>query len=284
MKNRKINKVKVSIVLIILLILLMNLTGFGRFIYNSIKDRYLSSQSFYFTSNLLDVNNAQLTYNNWTGTDVYKLDIALYSYENELLRLDEDLDYTITCSTTSTKIDCRIGSQADGGTTATGTIEAKINNIANNEKVISIYLVPKDGVEFDVGEKVVVTVRAFTTEPYAKTISADFTFDITTIGADYQIEDIAYRNYVLVKLKNTEPVDSSVTLKFDPDVVRLDMNDEAYLNNLGYETENIGGHDYITEITFLMAEESSKNIKFYKVDKSQDYTTQLGIFEVVRNY
>ena len=134
------------------------------------------------------------------------------------------------------------------------------------------------------GEKVVVTVRAFTTEPYAKTISADFTFDITTIGADYQIEDIAYRNYVLVKLKNTEPVDSSVTLKFDPEVVRLDMNDEAYLNNLGYETEKIGGHDYITEVTFLMAEESSKNIKFYKVDKSEDYTTQLGIFEVVRNY
>lgn len=276
MGNRKINKIKVSIVLIIICILLLNLTGFGRYIYNTVKESYLTSKNFYFTSNLLEVNEPSYTYNNWSGSDVYKLDIELYSFENELLRADEDLDYNISCTTTSTKITCAVGSQA-GTSTTTGTITT-----VTNEKVVSIYLIPNEDADFVLGENVDITVTAYTTEPYSKTISADFTFVITAIGADYQIEDKENQNYALVKLKNTEAINTNVTLRFNPEVVRLDMNDEVYLNNISYQTEEIDEHDYVNEITFTLTEESSKNIKFYKVDKSQDYSDQLDIFEVVR--
>lgn len=279
MRNKKINKLKVSIVCAIVIVFILHITGFGRFLYNNIKDRYLSSKQYYFTSNLLEVNKESHTYNNWSGTDVYKLDLELYSFDNDLLKADYDLEYTISCTTTSTKIDCAIGSQETGTSTEEGTIF--VDN--GNKEVVSIYLKPKDGAEFTLGEEVMVTVTAYTTEPYAKTISADFTFEITAQGADYQIEDKENQTYALVKLKNTLPIDSNVTLRFDPEVVRLDMTDDVYINNLGYKTEIINGEEYINEITFLMTKESSKNIKFYKVDKSQDYSTELDIFEVIKN-
>ena len=275
MRNRKINKVKVSIVLIIIVVLLLYITGFGRFLYNSVKDRYLTSRNFYFTSNLLDIDTPSYRYHNWSGADTYKLDFELYSFQNELLRIDYDLEYTVTCTTTSSKVTCAIAS-----TEGTNTDEGIIYKASGNEEVVSIYLTPKEGVEFDLGETVTISVMAYTTEPYAKTISADFIFEITAQGADYQIEDKANQNYALVKLKNTLALDSNVTLKFDPSVVRLDMNDEVYLNNIGYKVDTESG--YINEITFLMPKESSKNIKFYKVDKTQDYTTQLDIFEVLK--
>ena len=276
MKNKKINKIKVGIFISLIIVLFMHLTGFGRFLYNNVKDRYLSSKSFYFTSNLLDVNNPSYEYHNWSGTDAYKLDFELYSFENELLRIDYDIDYNVTCSTTSTKITCAFGS-VDGENTDSGTIYA-----TSNEEVVSIYLKPKDGVSFDLGETVTVSVTAYTTEPFAKTITADFVFEITAQGADYQIEDKQNQNYALVKLKNTLAIDSNVTLRFDPEVVRLDMNDEVYLNNINYKTEEIDGSKHINEITFLMLKESSKNIKFYKVDKTQDYTNHLEIFEIIK--
>ena len=274
MRNRKINKIKVSIVIIIFVLLLLHITGFGRFLYNSAKDRYLTSRNFYFTSNLLDTDNPSYHYHNWSGADIYKLDFELYSFQNELLRIDYDLEYTVTCSTTSNKITCAIAS-TEGGNTDEGIIYS-----SSNEEVVSIYLTPNDDADFSLGETIIVSVTAYTTEPYAKTISADFIFEITAQGADYQIVDKANQTYALVKLKNTLALDSNVTLKFDPSVVRLDMNEEVYLNNIAYKVDEDTG--YVNEITFLMPKESSKNIKFYKIDKTEDYTIHLDIFEIVK--
>ena len=276
MKNKKINKMKVSVVLAIIIILAIYITGLGRYVYNNAKDRYLTSKKFYFTSNLLEVNKASHTYRNWSGSDVYRLDVKLYSFENESLRLTEDLNYTVTATTTSSKVNCAIGSQS-GNSTDNGVISSE-----TNEKVVSIYLTPKEGEKILIGENITVSVTAYTTEPYSKIISADFVFEISAIGADYQIDDKENRNYALVKLKNTLDIDTYVTLKFNPDVVRLDMNDEVYLNNINYKTKNIDGSDFVNEITFALTKESSKNIKFYKVDKSQDYSNQLDIFEITK--
>lgn len=275
MRNKKINKIKVSIVVIIVVLLLLHITGFGRFLYNNAKDRYLTSRNFYFTSNLLDTDNPSYHYHNWSGADTYKLDFELYSFQNELLRIDYDLEYTVTCTTTSNKITCAIAS-TEGGNTDEGIIY----KASNNEEVVSIYLTPTDDADFSLGETITVSVTAYTTEPYAKTISADFIFEITAQGADYQIEDKENQTYALVKLKNTLAIDSNVTLRFNPSVVRLDMNDEVYLNNINYKIDEESG--YVKEITFLMPKESSKNIKFYKIDKTQDYTTQLDIFEIIK--
>lgn len=97
-KNKKLNKVKIGIIIAII-ILTITLAVFGRYIYNSIREAYFTSKAFYFTSDLLTLDNATYQYENWGGVDEYDINFDLYSYANTLLRLDYDLDYTVSCET-----------------------------------------------------------------------------------------------------------------------------------------------------------------------------------------
>ena len=100
-KRKKLNKLKVSIVIIIV-VLMIAITVFGRYIYNSAREAYFQAEQFYFTSDILTVNGSNYTYNNWGGSSVYKIEFELQSYTNELAKLDYDLEYTVTCSTSDT--------------------------------------------------------------------------------------------------------------------------------------------------------------------------------------
>lgn len=100
-KRKKQRKIKISL-LIIVIILLFSVTVFGRYIYNNIRETYLISKQFYFSSDKLTTNGAKYTYNNWGGASSYKIEIELQSYINKLTKLDYDLGYTITCSTPDT--------------------------------------------------------------------------------------------------------------------------------------------------------------------------------------
>ena len=95
-EKRKLNKLKVSIV-IIFLILTIAITVFGR--YNTAREAYFASKQFYFSSDILTVDGSEYQYTNWGGTDVYAIEFELYSYTNQLTKLDYPLNYTITCST-----------------------------------------------------------------------------------------------------------------------------------------------------------------------------------------
>lgn len=75
----------------------------------------------------------------------------------------------------------------------------------------------------------------------------------------------------------TCPTDSSiVTLQFNPNVLRIDTNDEVYINRdmTTGKTEyaTISDKQYVKKIVFEMPAETTKYVKFYKVDKSQNYT------------
>ena len=100
-KRRKLNKLKVSIVIIIV-VLMITITAFGRYIYNEIREAYFLAKQFYFSSNILTVNGSNYTYTNWGGSSVYQIEFELQSYTNELAKLDYDLGYTVTCSTSDT--------------------------------------------------------------------------------------------------------------------------------------------------------------------------------------
>lgn len=58
--------------------------------------------------------------------------------------------------------------------------------------------------------------------------------------------------------------------------MRLDLNDEIYVNKISAETTTINGNEYVNKIVFNLDKESAKNIKFYKVDMSRDYTYPSG--------
>lgn len=97
-QTKKINKVKIGIV-IFLIVLTINFAVFGRYVFNNIKEAYFTSKEFYFTSDLLTLDNATYQYENWGGIDAYEINFDLYSYANTLLRLDYDLNYTVSCET-----------------------------------------------------------------------------------------------------------------------------------------------------------------------------------------
>ena len=91
-----------------------------------------------------------------------------------------------------------------------------------------------------------------------------------------KIEDEVNRNYAVLKLKNLHESGIQVTLEFDPKKVRLDLNDEIYINKISSETTQIDGNDYIKKLVFNMDAEAVKYVKFYKVDMSQSYKYPAG--------
>lgn len=99
--KKKLNKIKISI-LVILVMLTLTVTVFGRYIYNRIREAYFIAEQFYFTSNILTVDGSEYQYNNWGGSSVYAIEFELRSYTNELTKIDYNLGYTVTCTTSDT--------------------------------------------------------------------------------------------------------------------------------------------------------------------------------------
>ena len=100
-KKKKLNKVKIAIVVFIIILIIAGAV-FGRYVYNGIREAYFTSKEFYFTSDLLTLDNATYQYENWGGVDAYDINFDLYSYANTLLRLDYDLNYSVSCETPDT--------------------------------------------------------------------------------------------------------------------------------------------------------------------------------------
>ena len=273
-KDKKLNKVKVGIT-IFLLILVISITVFGRYIYNNVREAYFTAKQFFFTSDLLTLDNQTYTYENWGGIDVYEINVDLYSYANTLLRLDYDLNYQISCeSLDPDKITCGINS-ADGPTSLNGIIYAKQDSQPLNVSKVKIYVTPLTTI--NKGETVTVSIKASTQEPYQKEISCEVSLKVQEVTENtYEIEDVANRNYAVLKLVNAQDTALQYTLTFDPRELRIDVNDEVYLDSIDGETISINGGTYVKKIVFNMDKESAKNIKFYKVDMSQDYTYPSG--------
>lgn len=133
---------------------------------------------------------------------------------------------------------------------------------------------PKSPIQKD--ETITVKIKASTQEPYKKEISCEVTLRVKQVTVNsYKIEDVANRNYAMLELTNAQNSGMPVTLEFDPDVVRIDTNSEAYFNRVeGSEVTNSKG--YVKKFTFTIDKEAVKNIKFYKIDMSKDYTYPSG--------
>ena len=264
-KQKKLNKLKVSII-VILIVLAITATVFGRYIYNSVREAYLTARQFYFSSNILTVNGSEYQYEDWGGLDVYEIPIELYSYNNALSKLNYDLDYSVTCTTDSDKIKCTVNSSDSSATsTGTGTIPA-----TTNTSIVTIFVTPLTTLSEN--ETVTLEVTASTSVPYQKTISCEFTLKVKNQGGvTYSIEDVVNRDYALLKLINTEEVATQVTLEFDPSVLRIDMNDESYVNRV-VANDEIDENGYLETLTFSISGETIETVKFYKVNMAQDYS------------
>ena len=273
-EHKKINKAKVAITIFII-VLLISMSVFGRYIYNTTREAYFTSKKFYFTSNLLTLDNQKYTYEDWGGIDVYETSVDLYSYANKFLRLDYDLNYEISCESLSpSKIKCTLN-DVDGPTSTTGVIYAKTDGRENNVSKVGIYITPLT--QINKGEVVTFSLKASTKEPYQKEISCEISLKVKQQTTNsYKIEDVPGRNYAVLEIVNAQNTALQYTLTFDPKVLRIDTNDEVCINKISGFSTTINGTQYLNKIVFNMDKESAKNIKFYKVDMTKDYTYPSG--------
>ena len=294
MSKRKINKFKVFITLIAFIVFFMTVTGLGRFVYNTVKEGYLSSKKFYFTSNLLTTNGIKHTYENWDGEGVYVIDIDLFSQNNDLEQFAEDLPYTLEIEYDDTDILC---------TPFQNKYKESQNKIVKdvysweNEEYGSDFVIPKEthhdqirlyikpnvgetgeDITLDLGKEHTINVFAYTTNPYRKKIMAEFKFSINEVS--YYIEDHIDQPYVIFNVRNVSNFPTDLTIKFKNDILRIDMNDTVlgrYANDpRNWRPSNdevlrkvqVDDKGFVTEFTFRMEEETSRDIKFYKTNDS----------------
>lgn len=270
-KQKKLNKKKL-IVVVLIIIFILSIPVFGRYIYHSIREAYLLSKQFYFTSDVLTTTGSNYTYTEWGGLDEYAIEFNLYSYNNELAKLDYDLEYTVTCEVITTD---KITAVIDDGLTGSSTLNGIIYGVpptGTNESSVRILVNPI--VELNRGDIVKLRVTAKTEEPYKKQISCTYTLEVAqeTLNT-FTIEDVENRDYAILKLINKYETATPVVLEFDPNELRLDLNDEIYRDNTNVETTTISGEGtFINKIEFTLEAEAAKYVKFYKVDKAQNYS------------
>lgn len=297
-RKKQINKFKVAIVVFALLVFFMSVTGLGRFTYNAVRDRYLSSKKFYFSSDLLVPNGATYEYANWDGIGIYEIDINMLSKNNDLERYDGDLKYSVKLDYNNSNIECSL--KYNDFSLATGNEyyreEEFVDNRqtidgTNNENKLVVYVRPKEDKVLEIDQEYTIKVTAYTSEPYRKTIEGTFKVKITDVA--FEIEpDQADVPYVVMNVRNTRDYDSNVTINLkDTSLLRFDMASRAVYeadNDSDATTEIVTDSNGIaTSITFKMPKETSEDIRFYKTSSTNEkitltYADWKNIFSIER--
>lgn len=298
MKKIKIkikNKKKWYIVGGIFLVLLLTMISFGRYIYNDIRDYYLASKSFYFSSDKLTANRAIYQVDNWSAVDPYRIEISLNNSKNNLVHANSDIDYEIDYVCSSNVL-CSVSKES-------GTI---YSNSETGIDSFSAVLTPN--ATFNDGDQAFIEITVSSTHPYKKTISGRFILKVGKVGLSYFIDDVAGRPYLDFHVTNTfdyylvkqafgnysvndridkndyinlnvadrnKCVSAFINLSFDPSVVILDMTSSAYLNSISSSTVMLDGYYYVNNLNFRMDSESSEVVRFYKADATSNYTYPL---------
>ena len=282
-KNKNVIKLLRIVIIIIIILLIISIPIFGRYVYNTIKDAYLGSKGFYFTSDTLTENSPTYSYTNWGGDAEYNFEINIYSQNNILARVSYDLNYTLTCEIkNNSKVRCTLNSTTGTTTDDNGkfTTTRTISKNNNTDKII-LYVIPTE--QMTTNDLIEIKLTAKTNEPYVKEISATIKVTPGSMNNEYTIIDNANDRYAELSLVNSKEVATIVKLEFDTNKVRIDLNDEYFNtdnlvatlpNNsvIGWTRTLDSSKKYIKGVSFKVPAESSKKIKFYKVDRKVDYT------------
>ena len=264
--------------------------SFGRYVYSKILDLYFMTQNFYFESDKLKSNNARYSLDYWNGVDPYDIVVNLNSFKNDKLKSSSDIQYEISFECPSNVI---CSSSKNGG------LISKTNNTDS-----FVFTMTPNAI-FNDGDSTTVNISASSTSPYVKTLSASFTFVVGKYGLGHEISDSSGSPYLNLKVTNTldsyfvkeafgsysshdsisvdtylslsdenkkKCASAVITVSFDPNVLKIDNTATDYLNAYNIETQVIDGFNYVKKFTFDMDSSISDVIKFYKNDKSLDYS------------
>ena len=288
--GKKYKRKQLIILGLIVLNLILFIVIFGRYLTNTINDFFIRSKEFYFYSDKLSEDNSVYQVDNWSGVDDYIITINMNSNNNNIEVASYDIGYNISYKCTDNAI-CQLSKTE-------GIILANTNS-----DFFNLTITPN--MQLNTGDKVVVEVEVNSTAPYKKTLKGKFTLVVGKEKLTYQITDSAQNPYMQLSMTNTltfynvnesfgtynvgDKIDidtylglsdaekakcysAMVDIKFDPTEILFDVTNSAYSDATNMTTTTINGKTYINGFTIKIDAISSKEIRFYKVDVSKNYT------------
>ena len=294
-QNNAIKKLKLILIIFIIAVVCISIVSvLARYITRNQNHSLMASKEFYFNSDKLTEEGSEYEIDNWSGVEDYTITINMNSMDNNINKATYDITYSISY-TASSNIICQLSKES-------GIIYA-----SSNSDAFTLQITPN--AVFENGDEVWVEIHAVSEAEYQKELYATFKLTVGKENVTYQIDDTAGSSYFELNITNTQSyyvVDETfdgyvvgqridvntylslsdenkakcysgeITLSFDPNEVRMDMTDSNYLNAETRGTQVINGYEYINEIVIKIDALSSENVRFYKIDKSKDYTYPLG--------
>lgn len=288
-KNKYLRR-QIIILISLVICILSFVVIFGRYLTNNIKNFFVKSEEFYFYSDKLSENTSIYEIDNWSGVDDYVITINMNSTKNNIEAATYDIGYSVSYECTDNAI-CTLNKTAG------------IISQSTNTDFFNITITPN--MQLETGDKVIVEIEATSTAQYKKTLKGRFTLVVGKEKLSYQITDKSQNPYMELSITNTlsyyivdqafsnytagQKIDidtylaltdeekkkcysSIVTIKFNPTEILFDVTNNAYGDATNIKTTTIDGKTYINEITIPIDAVSSRDLRFYKVDVSKDYT------------
>ncbi len=288
--NKNYKKKQIIVLAFITLSLLSIIIVFGRYVTNTINNFFVRSREFYFYSDKLSEDNSVYQVDNWSGVDDYVITINMNSNNNNIEAATYDIGYNISYTCSDNAI-CQLSKTS-------GTILANTNS-----DYFNLTITPNT--QLSTGDKVVIEVEVNSTAPYKKTLKGKFTLVVGKERLSYQITDDEQSPYMILRMTNTlsyytvkeafgsftvgQKIDietylsltedekkkcysAIVKIGFDPNKILFDVTNSAYSDSTNMTNVLINGKSYISGFTIPIDAISSREIRFYKVDVSQNYT------------
>ena len=290
-KIRRLSKSKRYIVILFLCMVSITFAfSFGRYVYLKVLDLYFLTKNFYFESDKLKSPEASYSMNYWNGVDYYDIDINMNSFKNDILKSNSDINYNIRYECPQT-VACSLSKTS-------GTISRNTNT-----DLVTFRMTPV--AVFDDNDSVTFRIIAESTSPYEKTLSASFTLNVGKYGLGHIIEDAVGQAYLNLKVTNTldsyivkedfgnytagnhiskavydalsdndkkKCASAIISVSFNPNVIRIDNTNKDFMNAYNIGVQTINGYSYVNAFTFDMDSSVSNVIKFYKRNKSMNYS------------
>ncbi len=301
-KIREHKKLSIIILVVLVVFVIIGIT-FGRYIYNMINNYILETKGFYFNSSVLAVNTKNYNIRNWDGVNSYTLNIDLNNRKNSLITTKEDIAYEIELS-------------CSNNVTCTSSKESSVIYKTSGEDSFTVTMTPLGN--FTENDEAVVTIKARSTSPYKKELSAVYHIGIETSNFTYEIIDNPGDIYFTLKMTNSltfykvdeafgsyqvgdkigleeydtlsdddkaKTTSATVDLSFNPNDVILDMTNSSYIHRIANSetTESISGYQYVSGYSLKIPAASSEQVIFYKKDRNMDYTYPITNEESIIN-
>lgn len=263
MTRQKRKNIRFIIATIILIYIIAFTVVYGRYALQKINTRLAESKEFYFKSDILKEDEPQYSII-WGGTESYQIAVSLFSKQNDLNGATYDIPYKVSYKC-SNNAQCVLNKE-------TGNVPAKTNKDTFTATIIPNSLLTEDN-------PIEVTISATTINGFEKTISAKYILYKNKDQIYYNIEDEMNRAYLIFNFSNMEYEKKEITLNFDSNHIILDTTSNILNTSNSYNVDENNGR--INSVVFNVESMSTVNIRFFKIDKTMDYTDDTSVMDVV---